>query len=292
MIVVTGATGNIGRPLTRALAEGGRAGDGGVTARGGGAGRRPPRGGRPGRAGRSQARAGRSEGAVPSAVRRPARHRGQSGGHHRRSCGGRGPPGRPAVHAGRRDQAVRPHADRDARAGGHAAGVRPGVGHPAAGRLRLQRPVVGSSPSARSRLVAAPFGDVGVPIIDPADIAAVAAACLLDDRHTGRRLRADRPGGDHPAPADGGHRRRAGLAGAVPRAHPRRGQDGDGPACRRSSPTTLWTSSAPRTRPSCASARTSSASSAAPRAPSPAGPPAMSPRSADPCPAHPLTVVL
>ncbi|MFF1651714.1 SDR family oxidoreductase [Streptomyces sp. NPDC058240] len=33
--------------------------------------------------------------------------------------------------------------------------------------------------------VAAPFGDVGVPIIDPADIAEVAAACLLDDRHTG-----------------------------------------------------------------------------------------------------------
>ncbi|MFL4910112.1 SDR family oxidoreductase [Streptomyces sp. MMS24-I2-30] len=33
--------------------------------------------------------------------------------------------------------------------------------------------------------VAAPFGDVGVPIIDPADIAAVAAACLLEDRHTG-----------------------------------------------------------------------------------------------------------
>ncbi|KND37237.1 SDR family oxidoreductase [Streptomyces acidiscabies] len=35
------------------------------------------------------------------------------------------------------------------------------------------------------RVVAAPFGDTGVPIIDPADIAAVAAACLLDDRHTG-----------------------------------------------------------------------------------------------------------
>ncbi|MEV7869667.1 NAD(P)H-binding protein [Streptomyces sp. NPDC088124] len=34
------------------------------------------------------------------------------------------------------------------------------------------------------RVVAAPFGDVGVPIIDPEDIAAVAAACLLDDRHT------------------------------------------------------------------------------------------------------------
>lgn len=33
--------------------------------------------------------------------------------------------------------------------------------------------------------VAAPFGDVGVPVVDPADIAEVAAACLLDDRHAG-----------------------------------------------------------------------------------------------------------
>ena len=33
--------------------------------------------------------------------------------------------------------------------------------------------------------VAAPFGDVGVPVIDPTDIAEVAAACLLDDRHAG-----------------------------------------------------------------------------------------------------------
>ncbi|MEU3686330.1 MULTISPECIES: NAD(P)H-binding protein [Streptomyces] len=35
------------------------------------------------------------------------------------------------------------------------------------------------------RVVAAPFGDIGVPVIDPADIAAVAAACLLEDRHDG-----------------------------------------------------------------------------------------------------------
>ncbi|MFE3521622.1 SDR family oxidoreductase [Streptomyces sp. NPDC059161] len=35
-------------------------------------------------------------------------------------------------------------------------------------------------------MVAAPFGDVGVPVVDPADIAEVAAACLLDDRHTGQ----------------------------------------------------------------------------------------------------------
>ncbi|MCX5214557.1 NAD(P)H-binding protein [Kitasatospora sp. NBC_00240] len=33
--------------------------------------------------------------------------------------------------------------------------------------------------------VASPFGDVGVPVVDPADIAEVAAACLLDDRHIG-----------------------------------------------------------------------------------------------------------
>ncbi|WP_410646773.1 SDR family oxidoreductase [Amycolatopsis sp. cmx-4-54] len=40
--------------------------------------------------------------------------------------------------------------------------------------------------SVRSRqVVAAPFGDTGVPIVDPADIAEVAAACLLDERHLG-----------------------------------------------------------------------------------------------------------
>ncbi|MFG2918291.1 SDR family oxidoreductase [Kitasatospora sp. NPDC048298] len=40
--------------------------------------------------------------------------------------------------------------------------------------------------SVRTRgTVAAPFGDVGVPVIDPADIGEVAAACLLDDRHSG-----------------------------------------------------------------------------------------------------------
>ncbi|MEU6465403.1 NAD(P)H-binding protein [Streptomyces sp. NPDC046976] len=34
-------------------------------------------------------------------------------------------------------------------------------------------------------VVAAPFGDIGVPVVDPADIAEVAAACLLEDRYTG-----------------------------------------------------------------------------------------------------------
>jgi uncharacterized protein YbjT (DUF2867 family) len=46
------------------------------------------------------------------------------------------------------------------------------------------------SPSVRAqRLVAAPFGEVGLPLVDPADIAGVAAAVLAerrDDRHGGK----------------------------------------------------------------------------------------------------------
>ncbi|MGW5717559.1 NAD(P)H-binding protein [Amycolatopsis sp. NPDC003865] len=37
-----------------------------------------------------------------------------------------------------------------------------------------------------SRSLAAPFGDVGLPVIYPSDIAAVAAAALVDASHTGR----------------------------------------------------------------------------------------------------------
>ncbi|KUF19135.1 SDR family oxidoreductase [Streptomyces silvensis] len=45
---------------------------------------------------------------------------------------------------------------------------------------------LGWAESVRTRgAVAAPFGDVGVPVVDPADIAEVAAACLLRDRHSG-----------------------------------------------------------------------------------------------------------
>lgn len=35
------------------------------------------------------------------------------------------------------------------------------------------------------QVVAAPYGDVGVPVVDPSDIAEVAAACLVEDRHSG-----------------------------------------------------------------------------------------------------------
>ncbi|VVJ20473.1 Oxidoreductase [Amycolatopsis camponoti] len=37
-----------------------------------------------------------------------------------------------------------------------------------------------------SRVLAAPFGDVGLPVIDPSDIAEVAAAVLVGPSHTGR----------------------------------------------------------------------------------------------------------
>lgn len=36
------------------------------------------------------------------------------------------------------------------------------------------------------RAIAAPFADIALPVIDPADIAAVAAAALLDDNHNGK----------------------------------------------------------------------------------------------------------
>jgi len=43
------------------------------------------------------------------------------------------------------------------------------------------------SPSIRAaRMVAAPFGDVGLPLVDPAEVAEVAAAALRDDHHDGR----------------------------------------------------------------------------------------------------------
>jgi uncharacterized protein YbjT (DUF2867 family) len=40
------------------------------------------------------------------------------------------------------------------------------------------------------RTIAAPFGDVALPVIDPADIAAVAAAALVDTAHAGPREQA------------------------------------------------------------------------------------------------------
>ncbi|WP_030154840.1 SDR family oxidoreductase [Glycomyces sp. NRRL B-16210] len=44
-----------------------------------------------------------------------------------------------------------------------------------------------AEPVRTARAIAAPFGDVGLPFIDPADIAAVAAKALTEDGHAGRR---------------------------------------------------------------------------------------------------------
>ncbi|WP_336084002.1 NAD(P)H-binding protein [Nocardia sp. SSK8] len=41
-------------------------------------------------------------------------------------------------------------------------------------------------PVRAQRMVAAPFGEIGLPAVDPADIAAVAAAALTEDGHSGR----------------------------------------------------------------------------------------------------------
>ncbi|MEU7912222.1 SDR family oxidoreductase [Microbispora bryophytorum] len=43
-----------------------------------------------------------------------------------------------------------------------------------------------AEPVRAERTVAAPFGDVGIPVIDPADIAEVAATALRKDEHEGR----------------------------------------------------------------------------------------------------------
>lgn len=43
------------------------------------------------------------------------------------------------------------------------------------------------------RTVAAPFGDVGIPVIDPADIAEVAAVALRKDEHTGHAYELNGP---------------------------------------------------------------------------------------------------
>ena len=183
MIVVTGATGNIGRPLTQALAEAGRQ----VTA------------------------VSRHTAAVPDGVRHVAADLAE-------------PSGLKPVLAGAKALFLLLSGDLHAAGAnpadiiGEAAagGVRrvvllstQGVVTRPSGQTRIAmraledtlresglewavlRPggfasnALWWAESVRTQqVVAAPFGDVGVPIIDPADIAAVAAACLLDDRHT------------------------------------------------------------------------------------------------------------
>ncbi|WP_433174645.1 SDR family oxidoreductase [Actinoallomurus sp. CA-150999] len=184
MIVVTGATGNVGRPLTRALAEAGRQ----VTA------------------------VSRHTAAVPDGVRHVVADLAE-------------PAGLEPALAGAKALFLLLSADMHAAGAGPADIIRKAVVSGVRRVVLLSSQGVATRPFGPTRIavravedalresglewtilrpggfasnalwwaesirarrvVAAPFGDVGVPIIDPADIAEVAAACLLDDRHTG-----------------------------------------------------------------------------------------------------------
>ncbi|MEU4117023.1 NAD(P)H-binding protein [Kitasatospora sp. NPDC028055] len=186
MIVVTGATGNIGRPLTQALAEAGRE----VTA------------------------VSRRAAAVPDGVRHVAADLAEPGALKPVLAGAEalflllsgdlhGAGARPADLLA---DAVGAGVRRIVLLSTQAVVTRP-VGPTRIALRALEDKLRGSgvewsilrpggfasnafwwAESVRTdRLVAAPFGDVGLPIVDPADIAEVAAACLLDERHAGGR---------------------------------------------------------------------------------------------------------
>ncbi|MFE2479997.1 NAD(P)H-binding protein [Streptomyces sp. NPDC059389] len=184
MIVVTGATGNVGRPLTRALAEAGRQ----VTAVSRHAAAAPD--------GVRHVVADLSEpaGLEPALAGAKALFLLLSGDLHAPGAGPADIIGRAAAAGVRRvvllssqGVATRPfgttriamRAVEDALRGSGLdwAILRPGG---------FASNALWWADSVRTRrAVAAPFGDVGVPVVDPADIAEVAVACLLDDRHTG-----------------------------------------------------------------------------------------------------------
>jgi uncharacterized protein YbjT (DUF2867 family) len=184
MIVVTGATGNIGRPLTQALAEAGQevtAVSRHTTAVPNGvhhvvADLAEPAGLKPALAG-AKALFLLLSGDLHATGANPADLIGEAA-----ACGVRrvvllstlGVVTRPSGHT---RIAMRALEDTLRESGMEWAVLRPGG---------FASNALWWAESVRTQqLVAAPFGDIGVPIIDPADIAAVAAACLLDDRHIG-----------------------------------------------------------------------------------------------------------
>ncbi|MFE7661264.1 SDR family oxidoreductase [Streptomyces celluloflavus] len=184
MIVVTGATGNVGRPLTRALAEAGRQ----VTA------------------------VSRHAAAVPDGVRHLAADLTEpaslepaltgakalflllSGDLHAPGAGPADIIGAAAANGVRRVVLLSTQGVATRPSGATRVAMRSleNVLRESGLEWAILRPggfasnALWWAESVRTqRVVAAPFGDIGVPIIDPADIAEVAAACLLDDRHTG-----------------------------------------------------------------------------------------------------------
>ena len=184
MIVVTGATGNVGRPLTRALAEAGRQ----VTAVSRHAAAMPdgvhhvaadlaePAGLEPALAG-AKALFLLLSGDLHAAGASPADIIGQAAASGVRRVVLLSTQGVVTRPFGPTRIAMRALEDVLRESGLDWAILRPGG---------FASNALWWAESVRARtVVAAPFGDVGVPVIDPADIAEVAAACLLDDRHIG-----------------------------------------------------------------------------------------------------------
>lgn len=184
MIVVTGATGNVGRPLTLALAEAGQQ----VTAVSRHAAQLPdgvrhmaadlavPTGLEPALAG-AKALFLLLSGDLHAATARPADIIGQAGAAGVRRVVLLSTQGVATRPFGATRIAVRAVEDALRESGLEWAILRPGG---------FASNALWWAESVRTqRLVAAPFGDVGVPIIDPVDIAEAAAACLLEDRHAG-----------------------------------------------------------------------------------------------------------
>ena len=178
MIVVTGATGNVGRALVRTLAASGEQVTCGLPAAGADARGRAALAGRPRRAREPAARSGRRRRAVPArrraTTRRPSSTGAKAGGVRRVVLlSSQGAATRPEAyrHPGAFEDAVR-------RSGLDWTILRPGG---------FDSNAFAWAESVRAqRTAAAPFGDVGLPTIDPADIAEVAAAALREAGHAGR----------------------------------------------------------------------------------------------------------
>ncbi|MFI1170842.1 NAD(P)H-binding protein [Streptomyces melanogenes] len=185
MIVVTGATGNVGRHLVRTLASAGEW----VTA----VSRRVPAGEVPGNVEFQQADPARPESLKPALDGAEALYLlvpgdGEGLDPHAILDTARAAGVRRVVLQSSQATATRPHSP---------AHTRLRVFEDAVRESGLQWTVLRPSgfasnaymwaPSVRSeRTITAPFGDVALPVVDPADIAAVAAEALRDGSHAGR----------------------------------------------------------------------------------------------------------
>ena len=184
MIVVTGATGNVGRPLVQALAEAGER----VTA--------VSRGMTPANLPEGT-RHVRADLAAPDTLR-PAFDGAEALFLHDGGAGGQGTDARGILDAARgagirrvvllssQGVATRPESPshggimRAAEEAVRASGVSWTILRPGA----FASNAYAWAESVRTmRTVAAPFGDVGLPVVDPADIAEVAAVALRKDQH-------------------------------------------------------------------------------------------------------------